>query len=1349
MLPEHKKTLKSLVLTLRHLLEGHYDESGVWHPGDLERRLNALGVFVDREVPLHDMGQLSDADRRARNVADAYIAIRDSAGVPRETAVREYVRESAHTWANRLVALRMMEARGLIDEVVLARVDYGNRSLEHHRALQANPSLRSLEDEGLASVFEDIFIRMSDRLPNLFEPKSPATALRPSTTALKKAVALLSGADAPRGQQPADDGVFIAPDALGWAYQYWNTEEKDRVFEAVRTKKAKISGDDIIPATQLYTEPYMVKFLVQNSLGATWMCMHPDSKLSEGWEYYVADADREPMDLKEASELTFLDPACGSGHFLLEAFDMLFDFYEEEGERDASAIATSILERNLFGIDIDERAVQIAEAALWMRAAERVVGFTGLPTNLLATNIRLPQEKAGVDAYLAKHPEDAPLRPALEAVLSSLQHADELGSLLKLEEPIEDELKTLERAFERSSARGTQIALFGDTPAQGELPVGVSSYDEWKLKVVRRLAEHFHEEAVSADAGSAWFGRSAGKGIKLFELLSRHYDVVTANPPYMGSGNMGAAVKRYVELNYPLGKADLYAAFILRDRELCADLGRFGMVTQQTWMFLQTYADLRAMDSHGLLVSTALETIAHLGNRAFAEISGEVVSTVLFVAAKRLPSEPHHLWAARLTGQSTPAGKARSLRDGESTYRLAQGLLLGIPQAPVSYWLPSQVLRSLSGKVLADVAHVYKGSDTGEDARFVRFAHESPPSTRWIPLEKGAGYGRWGGHQLWSVDWQADGARLKATDSATIRNPQYIGKPCWVYSFMAGGNLGLRKCDGALLGGGAACGVMPMREDVPAGLLVGNRLGSYVVRALSGKLQLNESYVSRIPFPVEWPCHLLALESLLVALGRTRAERDLVERECIGNPNSEDTWLHDALLATAEAYSESAAFAAHGLDEGSISAILSETGVPGGFHPMVHGLDTLPTEPEGLPLPNELIDHVSRHARVSVQGDALVTLRLQMRSLYAAGPGSHDGDMDSDTADVEPTTGALIRVPAETFIEELSQKLEIHPISVYWLLKEGVENDGWRCIPEERKELTRKVTILVLRALGHRWPKEIQAGDPVAHYADSDGVIPISEGTDEAALIERLRDVIEKETGVAAPTFEAHFADAMGISLETWLATKFFAHHVAQFKKRPIAWHLVSSRPTARRRPVFSALVYYHALDADLIPKLRSHYLSPLRRRAETELRSIEATSEAARSAEQVTRRAELDERIAELKDLDERLEAIERGGFESPELTKLTATENIDSFCSIDGIKPKPIDTDAFFAQERAYLPDLNDGVRVNISPWQKAGVLAAEVLAKKDIDKAIADRARWRSDERRWCREGKLPRPGWWPEG
>jgi hypothetical protein len=235
---------------------------------------------------------------------------------------------------------------------------------------------------------------------------------------------------------------------------------------------------------------------------------------------------------------------------------------------------------------------------------------------------------------------------------------------------------------------------------------------------------------------------------------------------------------------------------------------------------------------------------------------------------------------------------------------------------------------------------------------------------------------------------------------------------------------------------------------------------------------------------------------------------------------------------------------------------------------------------------------------------------------------------------------------------------------------------------------------------------------------------------------------------------EKEFEEVVGMNLEKWLAGEFFKHHISQFKKRPIAWQLSSSPwgtgagkgkgRGSRKEPAFSCLVYYHKIDADILHKIRTHYIGDLINRYGTELRALEGRKEL--TGDQASRKVQLDNWIAELKDFSQVLQDVANAGFDSSTLREIVKKEPLDKWTSRDGKSPKPRTGEELYAQEKRYDPDINDGVRVNIAPLQKAGLLAAEVIAKKDVEKAIADRAEWRADERRWCREGKLPQCGWW---
>jgi SAM-dependent methyltransferase len=1380
-----KSTLRAITLELRREFEGKYDAQGNWQPGDLERRLASIGVRRDRlPVPVDEL-TLSADDREARRVVDAFLQSRAEAGEGREAAIAEFVREAAYSWANRLLALRCMEARGLIDEVILQKEAYGGRSLQHQRLARKEPERCSGEDEGLLAVVFDEFARRAKELPLLFDPRATEVALRPSVAALKRCIALLSGTLAAKGQDAATDEVFTAPDALGWTYQYWNTEEKDRVFEKVRTKKgAKIEGAEIVPATCIYTEPYMVRFLVQNSLGAMWMGMNPGSRLCEGWQYYVRDADRAPVSQKAVSEITFLDPACGSGHFLIEAFELFYAMYLEEGAiTDPAKICASILERNLYGIDIDERAVQIAALALVMKTKEKAPDFVPHRVNLVATNIRLPAGKDHIDAFLAKHPDDIPLKPALLAIFEGLAHADELGSLLQIEEPVERELRNLrdqQLARERKAGAGT---LFG--------PRKDDEWSAWKHEVIGRLRQHFSAEAQEADLAAAFFGEAASKGLSLVDLLATRYDVVAANPPYMGSKNMGPGVKRHIERHFSAGKRDLYAAFILRCLQLARESGRVAMVTQQAWLFLHTFSELRlptGSDTErfsGILGATTIETLDHLGPRAFSEIGGEVVSTVMFVLAKAVPKNGHRLSAIRTTHEVDPAHKdaaTRSAASSGSDWRPLQDAFKSLPGASLAYWLHSEVLELLKRPDrFSGVLKTRQGVVTGNNDRFLRYHWETSPDGDWRLYMKGLGFRRWYGFTELSIQWSHARPRISQFKVGRVKQESDFQQDGWTYSSMAQGSMSPREYKAGWIYDNRGPVVFPKAEDSSlVASILASRFGSLLLRSQTQGNDFNSYHVDSLPLWINRPDAALDdAIAWLVRAAKWTSSADIVDRQFDVSRLRVQGSFRESLLRraleeepvlaaqlTVEAFLERAVFDAYAVSTALQSVTFSELGFPAGWYPLVAGYDSVPELPQDVGCPSGLDVLLAKTSKQDVAVKDLSGIRSRLRELYAAGAqrgNSEDtaapvDDVDADTEDDDAALGAAGQapMPAETFFEEMARALECHPVSICWLLRELRDGEGLVSKAELVRFTEGYVSVLVLRLLGHRWPREIEAGEPPPTWVDGDGIIALTDGPGGKRLLARVRDRFAEDFGRdRVGAIEREFEEIVGRPLGAWLASDFFRRHISQFRKRPIALQIVSSGGNNERRrgrgagqntPAFSCLVYYHRLDADLLPKLRTQYVGPLRTSLQTELGSLEKIKE--RSADQDARRLELEEKLDELKAFAARLEQVIVEGLASAALDRVVAKEPLDKWTSRDGRARPPDTRDAFIAQERRYDLDLNDGVRVNIAPLQRAGLLAADVLTAKNVEKAIADRAEWRADERRWCREGKLPRPGWWLE-
>lgn len=338
-----------------------------------------------------------------------------------------------------------------------------------------------------------------------------------------------------------------------------------------------------------------------------------------------------------------------------------------------------------------------------------------------------------------------------------------------------------------------------------------------------------------------------------------------------------------------------------------------------------------------------------------------------------------------------------------------------------------------------------------------------------------------------------------------------------------------------------------------------------------------------------------------------------------------------AVLHTIEGISERLVFDAYELGAEDIQAVLDETGTPAGWFPLIEGYDRLPELPAGLPsIPAEVLDAFNACPRHKLSDDRLKSLRQRLRALYEAGPGARaeeaseeeeaTGVEDEDQEEDTVAPGARIPIPAESLLEELSLKLEVHPISVFWLLTELRERDGVTCEAELRSYVENYLSVLALKLLGHRWPREIEAEPASSGNGDQRAIIPITPSPGARSLLELVRERLVADWGEQRQYgVEQELAAILGEPLERWLASGFFRRHVAQFRKRPIAWQL-ASRPltatatggTKRRRagarsPAFSCLIYYHGLSADLLPELKTQYVGPLRMGFEAELRTLEA----------------------------------------------------------------------------------------------------------------------------------------------
>jgi len=604
-----------LVQETRELLQGTY------------------GIHADgRREPLANLPTLTDDTERQtlRQRLETRLDQERDRGVKPRQAIDALVTETAFTQLNRLAAYKMMEARALIREAIrgyprpngllfyladhpedLARYESGRREDQHRAYTHYLLHLAS---------------QVSAELRVLFDPDDLAGRLFPRPTAMARLIDLLNDeALAPAWQ---------AEETVGWIYQFFNEPAKDAAYAQLNAG-GKLTPEQVPVATQAYTPEWIVRYLVHNSLGRLWLRMHPDSRLAtDGTLDYLIplDGEEERASLRPVGEITLLDPACGSMHFGLVAYDLFRAMYLEELDRagqpgwpdhpsveTTDAIPEAILARNLHGIDLDKRAIQLSALALYLRARQDAPERPIARVNLAVADVR-PIDGQRLGTYL----REAALSPTLEKLVRELwariEVSHQLGSLLPLE-------RQLERVVAEARRAAIKPTLFDH---QQGLVEEETAYDEYWAIIGGQAIQTLDEFARRHGDEQRLFVSEARKGFELLEMFERRYDVVVTNPPYSSTGNLVDELKINVRKQYPEGKGDLYAAFIQRCVDLADDDGMVGMITQQSFMFLSSYEKLRDW----LRERVTITTMAHTGPRAFAEISGEVVNTTAFVLRK-------------------------------------------------------------------------------------------------------------------------------------------------------------------------------------------------------------------------------------------------------------------------------------------------------------------------------------------------------------------------------------------------------------------------------------------------------------------------------------------------------------------------------------------------------------------------------------------------------------------------------------------------------------------------------------------------------------------------------------------
>lgn len=734
---------------------------------------------VERRCALYDISEHPESPKDAQAVGGRVLSSQERkqrSDLLRKAYDEGYdtlVEQAAYTWFNRIMAIRFMEINDRLPSHtrLLSGNDGSFKPQALAEALQVDIEgidrarvaqlVQSGDDE---ETFRYLFLaqcaELASCMPTVFsQVGSSMELLLPDGLLRAGGVIERMVEDIP--EEDWLEGVEI----VGWMYQYYVSERKDEYFAS----KRKATREDLAPATQLFTPEWIVRYLTENSLGRLWMLNHPDSTLATRMEYYIApdvDAETDFKCIESPEDITAVDPACGSGHILVYAFDLIAAMYEEEGysRRD---IPRLILEKNLTGLEIDPRAAAMASFALTMKACEydsRFLRRGVRPRITVLSRIEFDENERDAIARIMKDQEriDAPFLLEQSDLLDVLAHLDEAGS------------------------------LFAPTEAD--------------LESVRAVAETVMDEAGMFGMTAA---EKAQRALEELEPLARHYDAVIANPPYFGSGSMNPWMSKWVKKNYPDGKADLFAAFICRGFSLADERGYSAMVTMQSWMFLSSFENLRK----SIIETKTITNMAHLGARAFDAISGEVVQTTATVLLNDYQNARGGY--VRLVNPLGEAAKSAALREAIRNpecgwfYRADQQDFKKIPGSPIAYWAPKSLYVLFESYPELDKSLLLReGIHTADNERFLRLwweiSHNKQVNNaqsfddidnngRWVPYNKGGQYRKWYGNNDYVIGFDKSFRnQMKQLKGCVWPSQSIWFKPGGTWTAVSSGNLGFR-----------------------------------------------------------------------------------------------------------------------------------------------------------------------------------------------------------------------------------------------------------------------------------------------------------------------------------------------------------------------------------------------------------------------------------------------------------------------------------------------------------------------------------------------------------------------------
>lgn len=1131
---------------LRNLIEAAFD-----------KHFARLGIGKNKQLDIEKLPEEVKAKRlRFEEMLENHIG---------ETGDYEHAREKlidelTFTLFNRLAAVKVMEAAALFPPVLTKQPEHGDRSFGHKAWLEMNPHMRSEELEGIREYLKTAFDELGETLP-LYSKAYPY-ALLPDAISLNEIIDAFNAVE--KDSQVGSD-IWQSDDVLGWMYESYNNVKK----KAHKDSGDKTEYNKVSLQSQVYTPRWVVQFLVENSLGKLYLEMYPDSEIKR--RYKIANApqtqERKPKPLHEVKAI---DPACGSGNFLLYAFDFFYELYVDQidnygADYDEKEIPKLIIENNLHGIDLDDRAVQLAQLGLFIKARKKRRTIGELAFNVVSSDFYLPEYEAVKHIFTEGTTLDKSQQELIAEIWNDLQYAYKFGSLIRLDEKVKAKLKMLEA--KQSSA---QPELFTAMEIAAHKDFAATFFTNLKTAV----------EQYAQAQGSTFLTSKTRDAITFLELLTTEYDVATANPPYTDSADFGPDLREFIGDNYKKPykfHTNLYATFIKRCFELSGEHGKVAMIHPRTFMFIKTFEDVRKF----MIDKTHINVFVDYG---YCNMFGSIMVDPAFYVLEKGSSKGRDAWFVSLDQYTrTPNEKYKknfclqalddyiSGTENEHNYTLPQSKLKVIKSWPFIFWISDDFRGKFGADDLENNAKIAYGLKTGNNLGALRFwwelnESEIYPKTQkkdWIRYTKGGPFNKWYGNIWLCVNWKNDGEFIRKQNSFSFPPAGYYFKNG--ISWPDAGNKGVsfRFIDEFMLyDKGSSC-IFPKTDIFYALAIFNSKLISYIADCLNPTVSMMPNDVKRFPFPIpdkETELFLSRYASTNVEIKKHICKYFIVEMS-YGNPplttfkgssfisrakeffNFENHLLAHVLIN--EAIINDKIFQVYDLTEHDKAMVLAQEG---------HSIGGLP---------------VTSEARDAYLAEAEATNQFPLDSIREFIEALPIKEFTAEEREaIENGFGSLYQNNND--LEEFCIRHQVNPINVwYWFKQSSV-------IPQQRM---------------HTLAMEFLA-DMVREILieDEDGIIPLVPNAGEKVLLDRIEEKF-REKGFSSAQYSS-FDSVLGRPIHEYLNKYFFAElsdHLNLFMylpKTPFIWHL-SSGPEQG----FDCYIIIYKWSRDKLMRLRSVYI--------------------------------------------------------------------------------------------------------------------------------------------------------------